>query len=184
MLLRHCTKSRSFATSRFFTEYSSPHVVHTLGVSVRQVQESLTPLAAALSEVVAYADTWGPGGFPVPVEQEASLPQTHDSADSSAATSVQQALPPNPLLLHRAVWAQAEVLARRCHLLLHVGETLSAEIRKKTDLVRENVVLRLCKKGASIGLNPKLSFWAALRSTTGSDSYNAGDFSSRTVSDN
>eukprot|EP00752_Nemacystus_decipiens_P002219 g2107.t3 len=46
-----------------------------------------------------------------------------------------EAMPPKPLLLHRAVWAQAEVLAQRCQLLLRAGETLSAELRRKADLV-------------------------------------------------
>lgn len=96
----------------------------------------MTPLAAALSVVVTYADAWGPSGFPVPQEEEAGLPEANESSISSAVTSLQQAMPPNPSLLHRVVWAQAEVLARRCQLLLRAGETLSAEIRKKTDLVR------------------------------------------------
>lgn len=104
------------------------------------MQETKTPLAAALSVAMAYADAWGPGGFPVLLEEEAHLSQAPESAVSAAASSVQQAMPPKPLLLHRVVWAQAEILATRCQLLLRVGETLSAEIRKKTDLVRRTTV--------------------------------------------
>lgn len=99
-------------------------------VSVLQVQETKTPLAAAVSAIVAYADAWGPSGFPVPPKEE-------DDDLSPAALSVNQAMPPKPLLLHRAVWAQAEILATRCQLLLAAGETLSAEIQRKADLVRK-----------------------------------------------
>lgn len=135
---------------------SSPNLVPSYRAHPRfllcQVQEPLTPLAAALSVVVTYADAWGPGGFPVPLE-EADIPQALESAVTSAATSVQQSMPPNRLSLHRVVWAQAEVLARRCQLLLRLGETLSEQIRKTADLVRENVVLRFYK-WASIDLDP------------------------------
>lgn len=101
-------------------------------VSALQVQEIKTPLAAAASEVMAYADAWGPNGFPVPLDEQ-------DGDSSQAAISANQATPPKPLLLHRAVWAQAEVLATKCQLLLRAGETLSAELRRKADLVRENM---------------------------------------------
>lgn len=96
---------------------------------VLQVQETKTPLAAAVSAVMAYADAWGPSGFPVPLDEQ-------DGDSSQAAISVDQAMRPKPLLLHRAVWAQAEVLATRCQLLLRAGETLSTELRRKADLVR------------------------------------------------
>lgn len=97
-------------------------------ISVPQVQETMTPLAAALSAVMAYADAWGPDGFPVPLEEQ--------DGDSSKDPVVNQAMPPKPFLLHRAVWAQAELLATRCQLLLRAGQTVSAEIRRKADLVR------------------------------------------------
>ncbi|CAN0391249.1 unnamed protein product [Ectocarpus sp. 12 AP-2014] len=99
-----------------------------------EVGEAKTPLEAALSVVMAYADAWGSDGFPVPAEDEVAS-QAGDGDAGAAASSVQGAPPPKPLLLHRAVWAQAGVLTTRCQLLSTVGETLSAEIRKKADLV-------------------------------------------------
>lgn len=101
-------------------------------VSVLQVQETKTPLAAAVSTVMAYADAWGPNGFPVPLDEQ-------DGDSSQTAIAMNQGMQPKPSLLHRAVWAQAEVLATRCQLLLRAGETLSAEIRTKADLVRRPV---------------------------------------------
>ncbi|CAM9397884.1 unnamed protein product, partial [Ectocarpus sp. 12 AP-2014] len=99
-----------------------------------EVEEAKTPLEAALSVVMAYADAWGSDGFPVPAENEVAS-QAGDGDAGAAASSVQGVPPPKPLLLHRAVWAQAGVLTTRCQLLSRVGETLSAEIRKKADLV-------------------------------------------------
>lgn len=104
-----------------------------------QVKERKTPLAAVQSLVMAYADSWRPGGFPVPVEEEVDTSQTGDSAARTAATLKQQAVPPQPFLLHRAVWAQAEILAKRCQLLSRVGENLSTEIRRQADLVRKHI---------------------------------------------
>lgn len=94
-----------------------------------QVQEAKTPLAAAVCAGMDYADAWGPAGFPVPLEKQ-------DGDSFQDAISVNQAMTPNPLVLHRAVWAQAQVLSTRCQLILRAGETLSAEIRRKADLVR------------------------------------------------
>lgn len=110
------------------------HVFARLLFSVHQAQETKTPLAAAASAIVAFADAWGPSGFPVPLDEH-----EQDGDSSQAANSVNQAMPPKPILLHRAVWAQAEVLAARCQLLLRAGENLSAEIRRKADLVRKTV---------------------------------------------
>lgn len=103
-----------------------------------QVEEGKTPLAGALSAVTAYADAWGPQGFPVPPEEEVDSFQTDSNTATGSTSLVHEAAPPNPLLLHRAVWAQAGVLTTRCRLLARVGETLSRDIRKKADLVRKN----------------------------------------------
>ncbi|CAM9137868.1 unnamed protein product [Ectocarpus sp. 4 AP-2014] len=99
-----------------------------------EVEEAKTPLEAALSVVMAYADAWGSDAFPVPAEDEVAS-QAGDGATGASASSVQRVPPPKPFLLHRAVWAQAGVLTTRCLLLSRVGETLSAGIRKKADLV-------------------------------------------------
>eukprot|EP00903_Cladosiphon_okamuranus_P015252 g14094.t3 len=99
-------------------------------VDMVEVQETKTPLAAAASAVMAFADAWGPSGFPVSLDEH-----EQDGDPSQATNSVNQAMPPKSLLLHRAVWAQAEILATRCQLLLRAGEKLSAEIRRKADLV-------------------------------------------------
>ncbi|CAN0076746.1 unnamed protein product [Scytosiphon promiscuus] len=111
-------------------------------VEVVEAEEFQTPLARALSAVTAYADTWGPRGFPVPSEEHFDSSQADDDSATASATTdmVHQAAPPKPLLLHRAVWAQADVLTSRCKLLLRVGETLSEEIRKKADLVFEELL--------------------------------------------
>lgn len=106
---------------------------------VCQVEEAKTPVEAALSVVAAYADAWGSDDFPVPAEDEVAS-QAGDGAAGTVASSVKGAQPPKPLLLHRAVWAQAGVLTTRCQLLLRAGETLSAEIRKKADLVRRKTL--------------------------------------------
>ncbi|CAB1113052.1 unnamed protein product [Ectocarpus sp. CCAP 1310/34] len=99
-----------------------------------EVEEAKAPLEAALSVVMAYADAWGSDGFPVPAEDEIAS-QASDGAAGAAASSVQGAPLPKPLLLHRAVWAQAGVLTTRCQLLSRAGQTLLAEIRKRADLV-------------------------------------------------
>lgn len=126
-----------------------------MAFGVCQVEEAKTPLEAALSVVVAYADAWGSDGFPVPAEDEVSS-QAGDSAAGAVASSVQGPPPPKPLLLHRAVWAQAGVLTKRCQLLSRVGETLSAEIRKKADLVRtkKRYNLRQSDQGNTCILTP------------------------------
>lgn len=110
--------------------------MHSVSASLCQVKETKTPLATALSLVMAYADAWGPGGFPVPIEEEADVSQANDSAARTDETSKQRTMPPKRLLLHRAVWAQAEILAKRCQLLSRVGQDLSAEIWRQSDLVR------------------------------------------------
>lgn len=127
-----------FSENQVPFERSSPLREHFFlaAIDVCQVEEAKTPLEAALSVVRAYADAWGSDGFPVPAEDEVAS-QAGDGAVGAAASSVQGAPPPKPLLLHRAVWAQAGVLTTRCQLLSRVGETLSAEIRKKADLVRK-----------------------------------------------
>lgn len=111
--------------------------MHSGSASIPQVKETKTPLANALSLVMAYADAWRPGGFPVPVEQEADISQANDSAAPTAANSKERRMPPKHFLLHRAVWAQAEILAKRCQLLSRVGQDLSAEVRRQSDLVRK-----------------------------------------------
>lgn len=92
-----------------------------------------TSVAAALDVVVEYANAWGPEGFPVPVEEE--TPDVHVGSHGSF-DSVQQR---NLRLLHRAVWAQADLLASRSRLLLTAGEEISWIIQQKADLVRESV---------------------------------------------
>lgn len=84
--------------------------------------------------VINYADAWGPEGFPVPVETEAGLSNAINTATDGEPVRPRKP-PPSPLLLHRAVWAQADLLARRCRVLLRAGETLSSAIRNKADLV-------------------------------------------------
>lgn len=104
------------------------------------MEKSKTPLDAVLLVVLDYANTWGPEGFPVPPEEEADL-----SAASDGGAEGGSRMPPKlrPLLLHRAVWAQAEVLATRCRLLSRVGETLSSAVQGKADLVRRENPLQL-----------------------------------------
>lgn len=81
-----------------------------------------------------YADSWGPQGFPVPPE-EVALEVDGNGIDERSATARQR---PSALLLHRAVWAQAEVLVTRCRMLFRVGEAVAEAIQRKTDLVRTN----------------------------------------------
>ncbi|CAM9180110.1 unnamed protein product, partial [Hapterophycus canaliculatus] len=108
-------------------------------VEVVEVDEHKTPLTKALMAVTAYADAWGPQGFPVPFEGEAeSSPADYNPATANTSL-VHQAAPLKPLLLHRAVWAQADVLTTRCKLLSRVGEILSGDIREKADRVFEEL---------------------------------------------
>lgn len=91
-----------------------------------------SPIAAALAAAMEYADSWGPQGFPV-LPEEVAPEVDGNGVDGRSAKARQR---PSALLLHRAVWAQAEVLATRCRMLLRVGEAVAEAIRQKTDLVR------------------------------------------------
>lgn len=103
-----------------------------------QMEESKPPLAAALSMVINFADSWGPEGFPVPSEPEEDLsnPGNTNTTTTNGEPIRPRTPPPSPLLLHRAVWAQAALLAKRCRVLERVGDALSSAIQKKADLVR------------------------------------------------
>lgn len=118
--------SRERATFNIFS-------IHFSGYC-RQVEERKTPLTTALGVVIAYADAWGPRGFPVPADEQAAILEVDDGTTDGCSVSSRQ--PPNPLLLHRAVWAQAEILAKRCRLLFTVGEGLSTAVERKIGLVR------------------------------------------------
>lgn len=100
-----------------------------------QTEEAKPPLAAALSMVLDYADAWGPEGFPVPEETEEEFSTAADTATDGEPVRPRKP-PPSPLLRHRAVWAQADLLATRCQLLLRTGEVISSSIQKKADMVR------------------------------------------------
>lgn len=84
-------------------------------IYAEQVEQERSPLDSALSKVLQYASSWGPEGFPV-------------KTPSQSHSSVQ---------LHHAVWAQAELLCVRCRHLVMAGETLSAAVERKADLVRQ-----------------------------------------------
>ena len=107
-----------------------------------QADEQRLSLDAAMSVVLEYSSSWGPEGFPVEEDDATSLelylqsqPKTQpEKCDHNGGFSAMS--PPSPSLLHRAVWAQAKVLATRCRQLRRVGETLTEAVQKKIELVR------------------------------------------------
>lgn len=104
--------------------------------------------------VLNYADAWGPEGFPVPeeTEEEFSTKSAANAANTAAdGEPVRPRKPaPSPLLLHRAVWAQADLLAKRCRVLLRAGEALSSAIQTKADLVRSYHYCYVCERRSPI----------------------------------